>query len=86
MFRQLGLKITCATQNIFLTRYWAGGFYDYNPLAISAFQQWLAIQYDGSIAQLNNAWAPSGAPTYTSFAEIQPPTIDAGGNQCNLDW
>jgi beta-galactosidase GanA len=44
-----------------------GRVFDYNPQAISAFQQWLPSQYS-DIAALNASWGSD----YASFADVQP--------------
>jgi beta-galactosidase len=50
------------------------GEFDYSPLTLSAFQQWLGVKYGDDIANLNAAWGTVfWSHTYNAFEDVPLP-------------
>lgn len=50
------------------------GEFDYSPLTLAAFQQWLGVKYGGDVSALNAAWGTVfWSHTYNAFEDVPLP-------------
>ena len=64
-----------------VTFFWVHNQPSYDPHSRKQFQDWLALEYKGSISRLNRLWNSN----YTAFSEIQPPPWFEKGPK-SADW